>query len=166
MSTLATAIAQESRSQGINPLQQVPIAKPLKTFNRYIWQPAEDIPHEEATLGYITTLREMAKRLQMDVPISGNFVERCRIAPVLPALKWDRWMDVPAELRRTGRDPDGQGNYHEASYQLEPGDIFDGFMADYKHWGCVELIALRGMAVEEFIALQIDEAFFPERKDR
>lgn len=166
MSTTATAIAREMNRTGVNPLAQAPVEKPLKTLNRYVWTPAEDIPNEEMTLGYVTTLRQMAKRLGMNIPISGNYVERCRVAPVLAAVKWDRWVEVPAELRTGGREPDGMGNYHEASYKIEPGDIFDEFMAQYRMWGCVELMALRGLPIEDFIALQADETFFPEEKDR
>lgn len=162
--TAATQIHEAFKARGPQVAAPPPVA--LEHVNRYVWFPAEDIPYTEANAGYVALLRERAKQLGMyDVPLAGGYVERMRVTPILAAPHWDRIGDVPETMRRDHRGLKPNGDYEEAQYFVPPGHIFDGLMDSYRFWGVTELTALRGMDIEDFLELRIDDMFFPEPKD-
>jgi hypothetical protein len=148
------------------PQPIAPQAIALDHVNRYVWYPAEDIPYPEANAGYVALLRERARQLGMqDIALAGGYVERNRVTPILPNPVWERYQDVPEDLRRATRGRMPNGDPEEALYYVPPGHIFDGLMDGYRFYGVTEIEALRGMDIEDFLALRIDEIFFPEEKD-
>jgi len=134
--------------------------------NRYVWQGAEDIPHSEATAGYVALLRDRAKQLNIPLTVTAGFIERCRVAPILAMPVWDRTEDVPLEMRVRFRDQKPNGDFEQAQYLIQPGGIFDSVLEMYEGWGVRELRALRGFDANDFLELQIDDVFFPMVKDR
>lgn len=162
-STAATQIHEAFKARRPEAPAPQPIA--LEHINRYVWFAAEDIPYD-ANAGYIALLRERARQIGLyDIPLAGGVVERMRVTPILPAPHWDRIGDVPEDMRRAFRLQKPNGDYEEAMYFVPQGHVFDGLMDSYRLWGVVELTALRGMDIEDFLELRIDETFFPDAKD-
>lgn len=114
---------------------------------RYVWYPGEDIPWHIDEL-------------------PGGFVERCRVTPILPKPVWKAIVDVPETMRIDVRADPVSGKIDEARYEILPGPIFKSIMEKYESWGLVELRALKGFSLTQFMALQIDAIFAPWPKDR
>ena len=158
------AIHAEYEKRGGRPIQADPT--PTEMTNRYVWYPGEDIPHSEATAGFVALLRDRAKQLGLSLNVPAGFIERCRVAPILSAPVWERADSVPSEMRREGRGRGPTGDYDEYRYLIPAGHIFASVMEQYQGWGVVELKALAGMEPGEYLELKIDETFFPELKSR
>jgi hypothetical protein len=79
---------------------------------------------------------------------------------------WEEASAVPEELRVKGRNPKPNGEPSEYQYLVPPGHIFEAVMEQYQAWGLTELQVLRGGEPGDVLELQIDDTYFPERKDR
>lgn len=167
MSTAAVQIqdAYNKLQASRPPIAEQPMVS--EKTNRYLWYPAEDIPHNEASAGFVALMRERAAALGMPNPgITACWIERCRVVPVLAMPCWEEANSVPENLRIKGRNPKPNGDYSEYQYAVPPGFIFQAVMDEYQPWGVTELQALRDGDPGDVLELRIDQTFFPEEKDR